>query len=107
MRARLTILGVLLLALLVAGCGAKGTKSMDAKFEKLDYEIVTLETVNSSYNESEFAKETQKYIALVRKYAGQLGPREARRRLTEKGDELSSYCLPCVATLETAASKYD
>ena len=106
MRARVTIAGVMLFALLAAGCGAKGNKGMNAKFEKLDYEIVTLETVNSSYNEAEFAKETQKYIALVREYADQLGPEEARRRLKDKGDELSSYCLPCVATLETAASKY-
>ena len=79
---------------------------MDTKFERIDYEIASLETVNSSYNIGNFARETQKYIALVREYADQLGPAEARRRLKEKGDELSAYCLPCVATLESAAMKY-
>jgi uncharacterized lipoprotein YajG len=107
MRARATSVGVLLAAVLfAAGCGAKNSTDMDVKFQKLDYEMATLETVNSSYNIDDFEKETQKYIALVRAYAHQLGRAEARRRLTEKGEELSGYCLPCVATLETEATKY-
>jgi hypothetical protein len=105
MRAR-TIVLVLVAALLVAGCGAKGTAAMDAKFQKIDFEFSTLETLNSQYNDRHFARETQKYIALVREYASQLGPAEARRRLKEKGDELSAYCLPCEATLTAEAMKY-
>jgi hypothetical protein len=104
------LVGVLLLvALLVAGCGdsrSAATREMDTKFQKLDFEMANLETVNSEYNNRDFARETRRYIALVREYAGQLGRAEARRRLLEKGDELSSYCLPCTATLETAALKY-
>jgi hypothetical protein len=108
MVARRMLVGVLLLAaLLVGGCGDTGpTKAMDAKFQKIDYEMASLETVNSAYNDREFATETRKYIALVREYADQLGRAEARRRLLQKGDELSSYCLPCVATLESEATKY-
>src|ERR1043166_7038636 len=70
MRARSMIVVVLVLATapLVAGCGAGGTASMDEKFQKLEYEIANLETVNSSYNMRDFLRETQKYIALVRQY---------------------------------------
>jgi hypothetical protein len=102
------IVGVLALAaaLLVAGCGTGETGAMDAKFQKIDFEFSTLENVNSAYNDREFATETQKYIALVREYASQLGRAEARRRLKEKGEELSAYCLPCEATLDGEAQKY-
>lgn len=110
MRVRLTILGLLLLAaLLVAGCGYSrpaGQKAMDAKFSKIDDEMASIETINSAYNDRQFEQETRKFIALVREYADQLGPAEAKRRLKEKGDELSSYCLPCTATLEDEARKY-
>jgi hypothetical protein len=108
MRARSIILGVLVLvaALLVAGCGTGGTGAMDQKFQQIDFEFSTLENVNSAYNDREFESETRKYIALVRTYADQLGPAEAKRRLTEKGDELSSFCLPCVSVLTAAAMKY-
>src|SRR5919201_3053401 len=110
MGARRTTAGVpLLAAVLVAGCGYSGSgaeKSMDAKFSKIDYEMASIETVNSEYNDRQFERETQKYIALVREYANQLGRAEARRRLREKGDELSAYCLPCTATLTDEAMKY-
>jgi hypothetical protein len=103
-------LGLLVLVLLlVAGCGYSrnaNEKAMDAKFSKLDYEMASIETINSAYNDREFERETRKYIALVREYAHQLGPAEARRRLKEKGDELSAYCLPCTAELTDAALKY-
>jgi hypothetical protein len=97
---------VLAAALVVAGCGAGGTGAMDEKFQKLEYEIANLETVNSSYNMHDFLRETQKYIALVRQYAHQLGAAEARKRLMQEGDELSSYCLPCEAALSSEALKY-
>ena len=103
-------MGVLLLAAaILAGCGdnrSAAEKAMDVKFERIDYEMSNLETVTSSYNTSHLAKATEQYIALVREYADLLGPGEAKRRLKEKGDELGSYCLPCVATLEDEASRY-
>jgi hypothetical protein len=96
-----------LAALLVAGCGnnVSNTK-MENKFQKLDYEMASLETVNSAYDVPAFLRATHKYIVLVRQYAPQLGHAEARRRLREKGDELSSFCLPCVASLDSEALKY-
>jgi hypothetical protein len=91
--------------LLLAGCGNSDT-TMDHKFQKLDFEISTLETVNSAYNAQHFAELTQKYIALVHKYEDQLGRDEARRRLIEMGDELDSYCLPCTGVLYVEAKKF-
>jgi predicted component of type VI protein secretion system len=108
MRTRSIILGalVLLAVLLVAGCGTTDAGAVDEKFQKIDFEFSTLETVNSSYNDREFEAETVKYIELVRRYKDQLGTAEAKQRLTDKADELSSYCLPCVATLSDEARKY-
>lgn len=110
MGTRRLIVGVLLLAApLLAGCGGNrsgATKAMDAKFERIDYEMATLETVTSNFNEAHFEQATQKYIALVRRYADALGPAEAKRRLKQKGDELGPYCLPCVGILDDEATRY-
>jgi uncharacterized lipoprotein NlpE involved in copper resistance len=109
MRTRKTIVGVLLLtALLLAGCDNRSAdrKAMDTKFEKLDFEISTLETASSTYNLPHFEKATEHYVALVRQYADLLGPKEAKRRLLQEADGLSSYCLPCAGVLTGEASKY-
>jgi hypothetical protein len=110
MRTQRMIVGApLLAALLLAGCGGGGSsakKAADAKFRKLDYEMAILETVTSAYNVPGFTKATTRYIALVRENANVLGPAEAKRRLKQKADELGSFCLPCVATLDDEASRY-
>jgi PBP1b-binding outer membrane lipoprotein LpoB len=99
--------GLLLLAILLAGCGqSNDQRSMNHKFQKLDYEIATLETVTSSFNAQNFARLTRRYIALTREYADQLGTAEVKRRLVDKADELDSYCLPCTGALYDEAGKY-
>jgi PBP1b-binding outer membrane lipoprotein LpoB len=100
------VAGLLLVVLLLAGCGQSDTTAMNHKFERLDFQISTLETINSAYNEQHFARLTTKYIALVHQYADQLGRDEARRRLVELGDQLDSYCLPCTGVLYTEARKF-
>jgi hypothetical protein len=99
--------GLLLVAILLAGCGNQSApeESMNAKFDKLDYTMANWETAAAPYD-THLAKATQQYIALVREYADQLGPDEAKRRLVEKGDEVEPYCLPCKATLYDEARKY-
>jgi hypothetical protein len=97
---------LLLMAILLVGCGQAGdTKAMDAKFQKLDYQMATLETLAASYGD-DLPKATQQYIALVREYKDQLGPTEAKRRLVEKADELRPFCLPCTGTLLDDTRKY-
>jgi hypothetical protein len=99
--------GLLLPVLLLAGCGSKETnqQGMNARFERIDYQIVARETIAAPSDPS-IAKLTRKYAALVHEYASDLGPTEAKRRLREKGDELGQYCLPCAAVLYDAAKQY-
>jgi uncharacterized lipoprotein len=99
--------GALLAVILLTGCGASTSeKSMNAKFDNLDYKMATeYETAATPYNNL-LAKATQRYIALVREYADQLGPKEAKRRLTAKGDEVSAFCTACAQSLYDEAARY-
>jgi hypothetical protein len=99
---------VLLLALVVGACGDNGSGSrnaMEVKFQRIDYEMGNMENLNSAYG-SQLTKATQRYIALVREYADELGPAEVKRRLAQKREEVAPYCLPCSATLDFEASRY-
>ena len=100
------IAGLVLVVLLLAGCGQGDTTAMNQKFERLDFQISTLETINSQYNQQHFAQLTHRYIALVHQYSDQLGKDESRRRLVQLGDELGSYCLPCTGVLYIEARKF-
>lgn len=98
--------GLVFVAILLSGCGTQPDKGMKARFDALDSKIASFETVNAPYNYAYLAKATHQYIALVQKYADQLGSDQARQLLVEKGDELEAYCLPCKETLDEAARKY-
>jgi hypothetical protein len=101
-------LGALVLAILLAGCGSQSSSEqrMNNRFDALDAKMATqYETAASPYN-NYMEKATHEYIALVRHYAKQLGPKEARRRLLAKGDEVASFCLPCAGELRDEARGY-
>jgi PBP1b-binding outer membrane lipoprotein LpoB len=100
------VAGLLLVVLLLAGCGQGEPTAMNHDFEQVDFQISTLETINSMYNQQHFAQLTHKYIALVHQYSDELGKDESRRRLVQLGDELSSYCLPCTGVLYLEARKF-
>jgi hypothetical protein len=105
----MTVVVLLLAALLLVACGGNQSaarSAMEAKFRSIDYEMANLETTSVAYNQAYIAKATEQYVALVRHYADLLGPREARRRLVAKGNEVEPYCPPCDATLRTAAARY-
>lgn len=100
--------GVLLLAVVLVACGdnrSADRRRMDAKFQKIDYQMGNLETLTSPYGPY-LEQATRHYIALVHRWADLLGPDEAKRRLIEKGDEVAPYCIPCMATLDDEAKKY-
>ena len=98
---------VLLAAVFLAGCGDKGAarKEMDAKFRRLDVRVAGMETINAPFT-TNLETATQEYVALVREYADELGPAEARQRLVAKGDEVGAYCFSCRKTLYDEARKY-
>ena len=109
MRTSRTIVPVLLAIALLGGCGDNQSgdqKAMNNKFEQIDYEMSRLETVTSQYNNAHFAAATKRYIALVSQYHELLGPEEAKRRLNDRAEELSGYCLPCAGELADAAKQY-
>lgn len=79
---------------------------MDGKFERMDYRMANLETQSVAYDNSYLIRATQDYIALVREYADQLGPREAKQRLLDAGNGVGPYCLPCKASFDAEATRY-
>lgn len=99
---------MLAVALLLAGCGSSSgdEKGMEAKFDQLDYVMATQDETNATPYNDELQKATHRYVLLVRQYADQLGPKEARRRLLAKGNEVAPFCLPCAGLLRDEARKY-
>ena len=98
--------GLFLPVILLAGCGQENpSDGMNSKFEKLDYQISARETIAAPSDPS-IARLTREYAKLVRQYESELGPAEAKRRLTQEADEVAQYCLACAATLYDAAKKY-
>jgi hypothetical protein len=100
--------GALVLVILLAGCGGKSSSAQQAssKLDALEAKIATqYETAATPYNDY-LDKATRQYIALVRRYADQLGPKEARRRLTAESNDVSSFCPPCAGEMLDAAKKY-
>ena len=96
-----------MLAILLTGCGQSSNQQRaDAKLDAFEAKISTqYETAATPYN-NYLQKATQQYIALVRRYADQIGPKEARRRLMAEGDEVSNFCPPCAGDLRDEARKY-
>ena len=86
--------GLLLVAVLLVGCGTPTTeKAMSAKFNKVDYEIASIQEGKGETTVEALEKLTRQYIGLVHEYEDELGADGARKRLEDKAFALSSYCL--------------
>src|SRR5690242_21896629 len=100
--------GVVLLAILLAGCGGGSSSHQraDDQLDALEATIATqYETAATPYNDY-LAKATHRYILLVRRYAHDLGPKAARERLMSESDEASSFCPPCAGALRDEARRH-
>jgi hypothetical protein len=102
-------LGALVFVILLTGCGGGQSSSKQQAINKVDALEVKIatqdETAATPYNDY-LQKATQQYIALIRRYADQLGPKEARQRLMAEGDEVSNFCPPCAGDLRDEARRY-
>ena len=93
-----------LVVLLAPGCGGhKQSKAeraaMNAEFASIDYKISNW-TMGPGYADQNGLEQlTRRYIATTRKYAGDLGDTEVKRRLTVEADQLQPWCPPCVDIL--------
>lgn len=100
--------GALVLAILLTGCGGKSSSAQEAnsKLDALEATIATqYETAATPYNDY-LDKATKRYIALVKRYADQIGHKEARQRLVSEANSVSSFCTPCSGDMLDAARKY-
>lgn len=98
----------LVLATLLAGCGSTSSSQQRAndQLDAFEAKIATqYETAATPYNDY-LEKATKRYIALVQRYADQIGSKEARQRLRSESDSVSSFCPPCAGDLLDAARKY-
>ena len=97
--------GLLFFAVLLVGCGTPtSVKAMNAEFDKIDYEMASIEEGETTGDNLE--RLTRQYIRLVREYDDELGDKEAQKRLADKAFEVGPYCLPCVTMLDREAAKY-
>ena len=49
---------------------------------------------------------TKDYVALIRKYADDLGDKEAKTRLTDEVTQVQPWCLVCGQLLLSESEKY-
>lgn len=101
--------GLLLAVIFLAGCGGDeptaAERSMQLKFDQLDYEMGNIEISAPPYQDN-LERLTTKYIALIREYDELLGTEEVRKRLEDKALELDDYCLPCSGAIDAERAKY-
>ena len=104
---------LLLLAVLVAGCGEKRHHQTAAERVKMQNEFGQAmvnfgEATKGSGPADETVMEqlTKQYIALTRKYADEIVTAQAKQRLTDALPQVQPWCLPCGVTLLRERAKY-
>jgi ABC-type glycerol-3-phosphate transport system substrate-binding protein len=103
--------GALALVLVLAGCGGGGQSSASQqrandRLDALELKITTqYESAATPYN-NYLEQASRQYVALVHKYAHQLGPKAARQRLMAMGNQIAEFCTACAGDLYDAAAGY-
>ncbi len=104
-------LPLLVVALVAAGCGGhKQSKAeraaMNAEFAGIDYKISNW-TMGPFYaDQNGLERLTRRYVKTTRKYAGDLGDNEVKRRLATEAEQLAPWCPTCVDILRRELASY-
>jgi ABC-type Fe3+-citrate transport system substrate-binding protein len=103
---------LLVIAALVAGCGEKHHQSaaekakMENEFGQLQVNIGEATKGSGPADEPTMEQYTHDYVALIRKYADDLGDDEVKTRLTDEVTQVQPWCLVCGQILLSEAEKY-
>jgi hypothetical protein len=104
---------LLLIAVLAAGCGEKRHHQtqaerikMENEFSKVQLDIGGSTMGSGPADETVMEHLTSDYIALTRKYAGDLGDAEVKKRLADEVALIQPWCLPCGVSLLRESAKY-
>jgi hypothetical protein len=102
-----------LIAVLAAGCGEKRhhqtaaeQAKMENEFGQVQVNIGTVTKGSGGADEDLMKQYTNDYVALIRKYADDLGDDEAKTRLTDEVAQVQPWCLVCGEILLRESAKY-
>jgi hypothetical protein len=79
---------------------------MENEFGQVQVEIGTVTKGSGPADETVMEQYTHDYVALIRKYADDLGDDEVKNRLTDEVAQVQPWCLPCGETLLRESEKY-
>ena len=104
---------LLLVAVLVAGCGEKRHHQTEAErikmenaFGQVQVNIGTATKGSGPADETVMEQYTNDYVALIRKYADDLGDAEVKNRLTDEVAQVQPWCLTCGQILLRESERY-
>jgi cytochrome c556 len=104
---------LLLIAVLASGCGEKKHHQTEAErakmvnqFGQLVVNIGEATKGSGPADETVMVQLTNAYIALTRKYAGDLSDAQVKQQLTDALPQIQPWCLPCGVMLLRERAKY-
>jgi hypothetical protein len=113
MRYLAALAAIMVVAVPASGCG--GSRHEQTESERVamenEYGKVVLSignaTMGSRPADPKFLERfTRQYVAVTRKYAGQIGDDAARQRLTDEVSQVQPWCPTCAQILTDAAAQY-
>jgi hypothetical protein len=79
---------------------------MENEFGRLQVSIGEATKGSGPADETVMEQYTKDYVALIRKYADDLGDDEAKTRLTDEVTQVQPWCLVCGQVLLSESEKY-
>jgi hypothetical protein len=105
--------GLAVIAILAAGCGEKQHKQTESERVAMEKEYgkvvmsIGNATMGSRPADPKFLERyTRQYVAVTRKYSGQIGDDAARQRLSDEVSQVQPWCPTCAQILYDAIEQY-